>query len=176
MSQSPDIGLNSDGSISDFWISGQSLIKENCHNSRTSNDIDTKLGPVTKLDKKNTTMSKKIVTSLPFFRSTVNLEQFGSRIPDACSVKRLFSLTVTFYLTKTENRTKKSLTELSYYYFEKKYYFWKKMLIFCIKNADIRRIKVVMELKDVFSSLTLTSLRQGVNLRPPPSLHRKPNP
>ena len=34
-------------------------MKENCHNSRTSGDIDTKLGPVTKLDKKNKTTSKK---------------------------------------------------------------------------------------------------------------------
>ena len=41
-------------------ISGQSLIKENCHNSRTSDDIDIKPGPVTKLDKKNKTMSKKL--------------------------------------------------------------------------------------------------------------------
>ena len=51
--QSPDIGKNSDGGISDFRISGQSLIKENCHNSRTSDDIDMKFGPVTKLDKTN---------------------------------------------------------------------------------------------------------------------------
>ena len=57
-SQSPDIGQNSDGGISDFRISGQSLIKENCHNSRTSDDIDMKLGPVTKLDKRNKTVSK----------------------------------------------------------------------------------------------------------------------
>ena len=56
---SPDIGQNSDGGISDFQISGQSLIKENCHNSRTSGDIDMKLGPVTKLDKRNKTTSKK---------------------------------------------------------------------------------------------------------------------
>ena len=42
--------------VSDF---GQSLIKENCHNSRTSDDINMKLGPVPKLDKKNKTMSKK---------------------------------------------------------------------------------------------------------------------
>ena len=68
----PDIGQNSGGGISDFQISGQSLIKENCHNSRTSDDIDMKLGPVTKLDKKSKTTSKnltltsgqKIVTSL----------------------------------------------------------------------------------------------------------------
>ena len=45
--------------ISDFRISGQSLIKENCPNSRTSDDIDIKLGPVTKLDKGNKTTSKK---------------------------------------------------------------------------------------------------------------------
>ena len=57
--QSPDIGKNSDGDISDFRISGQSLIKGNCHNSRTSDDIDMKLGPVTKLDKRNKTTSKK---------------------------------------------------------------------------------------------------------------------
>ena len=58
--QSPDIGQNSDVGISDFRDSGQSLIKENCHNSRTSTDIDMKLAPVTKLDKRNKTMSKKI--------------------------------------------------------------------------------------------------------------------
>ena len=58
--QSPDIGQNSDGGISDFRISGQSLIKENCHNSRTSDDIDMKLLPVTKLDKRNRTTSKKV--------------------------------------------------------------------------------------------------------------------
>ena len=58
--QSPDIGQNSDAGISDFQISGQSFIKENCHYSRMSNDIDMELGPVTKLDKRNTATSKKI--------------------------------------------------------------------------------------------------------------------
>ena len=53
--QSLDIGQNSDGGISDFRISGQSLKKENCHSSRTSDDIHMKLGPVTKLDKRNKT-------------------------------------------------------------------------------------------------------------------------
>ena len=56
--QSPDIGQNSDGGISYFRISGQSFIKENCHNSRTNDDIDMKLGPVTKRDKRNKTTSK----------------------------------------------------------------------------------------------------------------------
>ena len=58
--QSPDIGQNSDGGISDFRISGQSLIKENCHNSRTSDDINVKLRPLTKLDKRNKTASKNL--------------------------------------------------------------------------------------------------------------------
>ena len=35
----------------------------------------------------------------------VNLEQSGSRIPGALSVKPIFSLIVAFYLTRTENRT-----------------------------------------------------------------------
>ena len=51
--QSPDFGQNSNGGISDFQISGQSLIEENCYNSRTSDDIDMKLGPVTDFDKRN---------------------------------------------------------------------------------------------------------------------------
>ena len=51
--QSPDFGQNSNEGISDFQISGQSLIEENCYNSRTSDDIDIKLGPVTDFDKRN---------------------------------------------------------------------------------------------------------------------------
>ena len=50
-----------------------------------------KLGPVTKLDKRNKTASKnltmtsyhKTVAPWPFFKCTFNLEQSGSRIPDA---------------------------------------------------------------------------------------------
>ena len=57
--QSPDIERNSDGGISDFVISGQSLIKENCNNYRASNNIDMKTGPVTKLYKRNKSMSKR---------------------------------------------------------------------------------------------------------------------
>ena len=45
---------------SDGGICGQSLIKENCHNPRTSDSIDMKLGPVTKLDKGNQGKGKKI--------------------------------------------------------------------------------------------------------------------
>ena len=90
-SQSPDIGQNSDEGISDFQIPGQSLIKGNCQNSRTSDDINMELGPVTKLDKRNKTTSKKltmtscrkIVTSLTFFQFTAFSEQSGRRILDA---------------------------------------------------------------------------------------------
>ena len=56
--QSPDIGKNSDRIISNFRISDQSLINRNCHNSRTSDNIDMKLEPVTKLDKRNKSFEK----------------------------------------------------------------------------------------------------------------------
>ena len=63
-----------------------------------------KLGPVTKLDKRNKATSQ-IVTSLLFFQFMAILEESRSRIFDALAVKFTFSLTVTFYLTKPENRT-----------------------------------------------------------------------
>ena len=77
-----------------------------------------KLGSVTKLEKRKDTSSKKIdddfmpeiVTSLSIFQFMANMQQSGSRVPDAYPVKRIFSLIVIFYIPKTENRTKKSLT------------------------------------------------------------------
>ena len=57
MFQSQDTGQNSDWGIYDFQISGQSFISKNFRNS--SHDTDMKLGPVTKLDKRNTVRSKK---------------------------------------------------------------------------------------------------------------------
>ena len=123
---SPDIGQKLEGGNSDFRFSVQSLIKENFHSSRTNNDIDMKLGPVTKIDNRNKATSKNltitscqlIVLSLSFFQFMVNLELSGSRVSDAYSVKLTFSSKVTFYVTKTENRTKKSLIQLSHYCFE----------------------------------------------------------
>ena len=95
------------------------FIKENCHNSRANNDINMKLRLLTKLDKRNKTKSKKLtLKSLSFFRLLANLEQSGGQIPDTESAKVMFSVIVTFCLTKTENRTKKSLTQLSHYCFE----------------------------------------------------------
>ena len=90
-SQSPDIGQNSEGGIPEFQISGQSLIKENFHNSRASNDIDMKLGPVTKLDKRNKTTSKTFDNDIMSTNCDITVifsiyGQFGatgSWIPDA---------------------------------------------------------------------------------------------
>ena len=52
LSQSQDTGQNSEWGIYDFQISGQSFIRKKFCNSR--HDIDMKLGPATKLDKRNT--------------------------------------------------------------------------------------------------------------------------
>ena len=76
--------------ISDFWISGQPLIKRNCHYSRTSDYINMKLGPVTKIDKRNKkpptkidgdVMSKNcdVIAIFPIYGQFAS----GSWIPDA---------------------------------------------------------------------------------------------
>ena len=88
---SPDIEQNSGKDNSDFRISGQFLITRNCHDSWTSDDVDNKLGPATKLNKRNKTTPKKITiapswkikTTLPFFQFTANSEQSGSWIANA---------------------------------------------------------------------------------------------
>ena len=85
-----------------------------------------KLGPVTKPDKRNKTTSKKIdddvcrkiETSLSFFGSLANLEQSRDPVPDTEPSKVVFSVIITFCLTKTGNRTKKSVAQLSHYCFE----------------------------------------------------------
>ena len=109
-----------DGGDSDFRISGQSFLNKNYGNSRTSHDIDMKLGPGTKIYKRNKATSIKfdddiVLTSFPSFRFMVNLKQSGSLSLEAWPIKLTFLLTVTFFLTETENRTKK---QLSYYCLE----------------------------------------------------------
>ena len=64
------------------------------------------------------TSCQTIVTSLSFFWFIANSGQSGSRIPAKWFVKLTFSIIVTFYITKAENRTKKSLTQLSHYCFK----------------------------------------------------------
>ena len=107
--------------FSDFWISGQSVIKENCHKSRIGGNIDMKLRPVTKIDKINKQREKKIgddVISASYdvifiFR---NYGQFGAiqrRDSGRIVCKTYILLIVTFFLTKTE----KSRIHLSHYCF-----------------------------------------------------------
>ena len=76
---------------------------------------------------------REFVTSLSFFGFLANLEQSGGRIPDTECAKVMFSVIVTFCLTKTENRTKKPLTQLSHYCFEQRYFFGQKTLFFAKK-------------------------------------------
>ena len=81
-----------------------------------------KLGPVTKLDKRNKRTLKKIDIEvmlencdvIVIFRIFGHLEQSGGRIPDTEPATDMFSVIVTFCPTETENRTKKSLTLLSH--------------------------------------------------------------
>ena len=117
--QSPDLGQNSDGDISDFPISGQSIINENCHNSRTSDDIDMKHGPVTKLYKRNKTTAKKFDGDV--MSEICNLIVFFPIYGQFGAIRKPYSvqaLIVTLYLTKTESKIKKSITKLSRYCFE----------------------------------------------------------
>ena len=126
MAQSPDIGQNPDEGISNFRLSGRSFIKEDYHNSRTSDDTDMKLGPVTKLDMKSKAPSKKcdynimaenydLIVIFPLYGQFGAIQKADSR---RIVYKTCISLIVTFYLTKTENRTKISLPQISHYCYE----------------------------------------------------------
>ena len=83
-----------------------------------------KLGRVTKIDKRNKTMSQKLrrryVSNCDFIVIFSSYSQFGEiRKSDSGGlVCKTISLTVTVYLIKTENRTKKSLPQLSRNCFE----------------------------------------------------------
>ena len=72
-----------------------------------------KLGPVTKLDKRNTVTSKKYNDGIMLvncdviviFSIDVQFRAIQKLNSVPWSVRLTFSLTVTLYLTKTENRT-----------------------------------------------------------------------
>ena len=74
-----------------------------------------KVGPVSKIYKRNMATSRTINDDVMLtnfyvvviFQFKVNLERSESRIQDVWSLIFLFSLTVTFYLTKTDSRTKR---------------------------------------------------------------------
>ena len=140
-----------------------------------------KHGPVTKLDKINKSTTKKFADDAMFANFNVIIifpiyDQFGAiRTPDSGrAVCKAFSLIVTFYHSKTENRTKKSLTQLSRYSFEWRCYFCPKMLTFCKKiltstklrgpwhyKVNFLRLNMCMYLRITFqvSSLILTRER-----------------
>ena len=101
MTQSTDIGQNSDRGTSNFRISSQFLKKENCHNSRTKDDISMKLGPVIKLEKRNKTTSKKFVDDVMLANCDIIViyRQFGA-------IRKLgsgFIVFETFYIFNNHN-------------------------------------------------------------------------
>ena len=159
---SSDIGQNSDGVISDFRISGQSFIKENCHNSRTSDDIDMKLRPVTKLDKKNKTTSKKLDDDVMLENCDVIVifpiyAQFGAiRKSDsgrtACKTYTFDSGNLLSYKNWKQNYKifNTTLTLLLWV----KVLFFPKNAEFLQKNADISKVKRALVLKGIFSETT----------------------
>ena len=101
MPQSTDIGQNSDRGTSNFRISGQFLIKENCHNSRTKDDISMKLGPVIKLEKRNKITSKKFDDDVMLANCDIIViyRQFGAirKLGSGCIVFK------TFYIFNNHN-------------------------------------------------------------------------
>ena len=109
--QFPDIEQNSDGGIFNFWISDQIFYKNIV---RISNDIDMKLQPVRNLDKRNTTTPNKFDDKVvPANWSLI----WSNPEPGIWTLGLTFLSIATFYLAKTENKTKKSLTQLSHYCF-----------------------------------------------------------
>ena len=117
--------------ISYFRISDQSLIKVNCHNFRTSDDTDMKLGPVTTL---------------------ANSQLSASCIPDAWSIKPL----MIFSLTKTENRTK-NLWNISHTICLSKGTIFAKNADFLLKKSKTNTLKAHPKVKE-WVALTTFSL------------------
>ena len=119
--QSPDIGQNSDRGIYNFWISGQFCIIKNFDNSIANHDIDMKLGPAIKLDKKNTATSKTFDNYIILVNSDaiVFFSIYGQfaviqKLDSRCMVYKTYIFNNNnFLLAKTKNGTKKSLTQLS---------------------------------------------------------------
>ena len=112
--------------ISPFLV--KSLINQNCPNSRVSNDIDIKLGTESKFENKNLATVKmascqQFMAPSSLFRFMANLENTESQILDVWSIVITSTLSITFPLTKTGNKTKRPLTQCPYSCFEKRWYF-----------------------------------------------------
>ena len=93
-----------------------------------------KLGPATKPYKRNKTISKKFDDNfmpkncdvIVIFSIYCQCEAIWKPDSTPKSVKLKFSLTKSFYLRKTDNRTEKSLRQLSHFCLELRYYFCQK--------------------------------------------------
>ena len=109
-----------------------------------------KLGPLTKLDKRNKTTSKKltmtscrkVMTSKSFFGFLTNLERSRGWIPDTESAKFMFSLTVDFCVTKNENIAFTLLLGVKVIFWAKNANFLRKKMLASAKLREPRYKKV----------------------------------
>ena len=149
ISQSPDIGQNSNGCISDFQVSSQFLINEISLNSRTSNDIDMKLGPVNKLEKRNLWTSKNfdddvmsvhcdVIVTFPIYVQ-FEAEQFGSWIPERMVFKTYILINSNLLSYKSWKQNKKISNGALILLLWVKVLFFPKNDDFLEKNADISK-------------------------------------
>ena len=115
-------------SISRFMMKSQ--INKNCNNSRANNDIDMKHHfdlkrnmSSQKLDNSIVSVNYIFITVFPIYSQFIAIWKSIYR----CMLHIFsFALITIFYPEKAENRPKKSLTQSSCYFFEKRYYFWQK--------------------------------------------------
>ena len=133
-------------------MSGESLIKENYHNSKTSDDVRMKLGPVTKLGKRNKGTSKNIdddVNSVNFLVILIFTiyDQFGAyRKPDFRCLVIFFNSNILPY-NQRKTGLKNSSTTFTIL-------FWVKVVLlpfFLQENADISKIKKALMREAIFS-------------------------
>ena len=141
-----------------FWISGQSLIKRNCHNSWTSDDIDIKLEPITKLDKRNKTTSKKSwrLRHIEKFWRHCHFSMYGQfgaicKPDSGCTVCKTY-----IFINSHKNwkqNWKISNTALTLLLWVN-VLFWLKNADFLQKNSDISKIIEALISKVIFSETT----------------------
>ena len=139
-----DIAQNWDMSISNVWISGQSLINEKCRNSRTSNDADMKLGPVTKLDRRKVIIDHDIMSTNYDIIVNFLIGQYRAKWKShsrCMSVILTFSNSSYFSYKNWKHNLQISNTALILLLWVKVVFFWKKWLFAKKKNADISKIK-----------------------------------
>lgn len=95
-----------------------------------------KFEPLTEPEKRNMMTQKKFNEDVKLFFYVIfswfmaDLEHSESRVPDAWSIVLKISSLKTFYLKEIGSRTKKSLAQLSYYWFSQGTIFAKKCWLF----------------------------------------------